>query len=110
MSRRILILVSTILVVSISLSLIPMAAPASDLVVVNHEKKQCSKIPGGDECSECVPHEQGWEILGEADWGVACPTDYEFIENIYYVCQPFKNEFCVRRPIAEYRGIVTISS
>jgi hypothetical protein len=68
------------------------AAPMPPLLVVNHDSKECAEIFGGDECMDCFPPE-GWEILGGSSQA-QCPPSYDWIQELDYTCQGFKNQRC----------------
>ena len=81
-----------ILALLLALGASAFAAPMPPHIVANHETQQCATIPGGDECFDCQPASEEWDVLGFAD-EAECPADYEFVE-IDYVCAAFKEQFC----------------
>jgi len=68
------------------------AEPQPPKVVVNHDTQECGEIFGGDECMDCFPAPEGWEVLGYT-LEATCPEGYTTVE-VDYVCQAFKDPFC----------------
>ena len=69
-----------------------LASPTPPVLVANHETQQCATIPGGDECFDCQPTSDGWEVLGFSH-NTDCPGDYEVVETDY-ACAAFTEQFC----------------
>ena len=67
-----------ILTLGLILFLLPqivLAAPSIYQYIVNHKTKQCAVFSEGDECVRFVKP-RGWEIIGEYNQEVGCPTGY----------------------------------